>query len=1050
MAESYNPIKIEEEILDFWEKKQTHQKLKQKNKDKEKFYFLDGPPYTSGNIHVGTAWNKSLKDCVLRYKRMKGFDVWDRAGYDMHGLPTENRVSKKLNLKDKEEIKKFGVSKFIEECKKFSLESLEKMNEDFKRLGVWMDFENAYATIQKEYISGEWWLIKKAFDKGLLYEGEKTMTWCASCETALAKHELVYKNVTDTSIFVKLKVKGTQNKFLIIWTTTPWTIPFNLGVMVHPDLDYIEAQVEDEIWIVAKGLAGGLIHMVAGKEFKELKEFKGSDLKGVEYTHPFAKYISEYQELKKLHPNVHSVVLSSKYVDLSAGSGLVHMAPGCGPEDYEVGKENNIPPYNEIDTKGEFQKSMGIFAGLVAKKDDDKFIDTLEKESALVEKTPVEHDYAHCWRCESPVVYRKTTQWFFGIENLKERMRTLNKSVNWVPQWAGTRWFDSWLENLKDNTITRQRFWGTPVPIWRCEQCDNIKVIGSYEELVKEYGQQLSDLHIPRIDEVKLTCPKCNAKMKRIPDILDVWVDAGTASWNCLDFPTRLDLFEKYFPADFIAEGKDQIRGWFNLLMVTSTVAFDKSPFLNVYMHGFVNDAQGRKMSKSLGNYISPDEIIDKYGADAFRYFSLACTNPGLDFNYNFDDLKVKYSNLSILWNLKNLLIGQATLSKINPFKISYSEVEESFSLVEKYIISRLNSTIRDVTILLDKYEVNLAVIEIEKLFLELSRTYVQLVREKLNSSDESDKKVSIYVLYHTLFETSKLFSVFAPFVCEKIYLELKEAFCLNQESIFEYNWPSYENRLINPQLETELLKVLEIVQNILSIRDKIGYGIRWPLKEAVIETEEKIYISAINNMSDIIKSQGNIKQILLTPKFEKHSIKAVADNNKLGPTFKQNSAKIIAALITTAPETVVSHIKSEGKYIMSIDGEKYEILPEHLKFEHILDKEYELSEFSKGIVFLNKTIGKELESEGVSREVSRRIQSIRKKMGLNKADRVELLIQSKTQYSLSLIDPWLEDIKEKVGAKKVLTGDNLDFSGFEFEEHEIKSREYKIGVRKI
>ena len=1050
MAEGYNPIKIEEEILDFWEKKQTYQKLKQKNKDKEKFYFLDGPPYTSGNIHVGTAWNKSLKDSVLRYKRMKGFDVWDRAGYDMHGLPTENRVSKKLGLKDKEEIKKYGVSKFIEECKNFSLESLEKMNEDFKRLGVWMDFENAYATIQKEYISGEWWLIKKAFDKGLLYEGEKTMTWCSSCETALAKHELVYKNVTDTSIFVKLKVKGTQNKYLIVWTTTPWTIPFNLGVMVHPELDYIEAHVEDEIWVVAKGLAGGLIHMVAGKEFEEIKEFKGSELKGTEYTHPFAKYIGEYESLKKEHPNVHTVVLSSQYVDLSAGSGLVHMAPGCGPEDYEVGKENNIPPFNEINTKGVFAKSMGIFAGLIAKKDDSKFIEALEKEGAIVEKTQVEHDYAHCWRCESPIVYRKTTQWFFGIEGLRERMRELNKDVNWVPDWAGKRWFDSWLENLRDNTITRQRFWGTPVPIWKCGQCSEIKVIGSYEELVKECGQQLSDLHIPKIDEVELICPKCKGKMKRIPDILDVWVDAGTASWNCLDFPTRLDLFQRYFPADFIAEGKDQIRGWFNLLMITSTVAFDKSPFLNVYMHGFVNDAQGRKMSKSLGNYISPNEIIDKYGADAFRYFSLACTNPGLDFNYNFDDLKVKYSNLSILWNLKNLLIGQATLSKINPFKISYSEIEESFSLVEKYMISRLNSTIREVTNLLDKYEVNLAVLEIEKLFLELSRTYVQLVREKLNSSDESDRKVSIYVLYHTLLETTKLFSVFAPFVCEKIYLELKEAFCLNQESISDFNWPLSDPKLISTKLESELTKALEIVQNILSIRDKIGYGIRWPLKEAIIETKEQSYIDAINNMSDIIKSQGNVKQILITPQFEKHSVKAVPDNNKLGPTFKQNSAKIIAALIITAPETVASHIKSEGKYIMSIDGEKYEILPEHLNFEHILDKEYELSEFSKGIVFLNKSIGKELESEGVSREVSRRIQSLRKKMGLNKADRVTVLIESKVDYSLSLIEPWIEDIKEKVGAKEALTGDNLNFSGFETEEHKIKSREYKIGVKKV
>ncbi|MFH1440161.1 MAG: class I tRNA ligase family protein, partial [Candidatus Woesearchaeota archaeon] len=468
-------IQIEEEILELWKTNDTHAKIKKKNGLGKRFYFLDGPPYTSGRVHLGTAWNKSLKDCVLRYKRMKGFNVWDRAGYDMHGMPTAQAVQKELKLANKDKILEYGMDKFVRKCEEFSLKNMKIMNEDFKRLGVWMDFENAYYTIDPKYMESCWWLIKKADENKRLYLGEKTMHWCASCGTALAKHELEYKNITDKSIFLKFKILGSENEYLIIWTTTPWTIPFNLGVMVNPELEYVKIRLninEEKIeqWIIAKGLVGVFMGSVVGKKYDIVEEFKGDKLEGIKYRHPLHDMVPEvYDELDKNHDKTFSVVLSEEYVDLSAGTGLVHMAPGCGPEDYEVGHKNGIPPFNNLNEEGIFPDNMGVFARWTAKKDDKKFIEEFNKIGALIETTDVEHDYAHCWRCKEPVIFRTTKQWFFRIEDLKENMRELNKDIYWNPEFAGSKSFDSWLNNLRDNGITRQRYWGTPLPIWKCE-----------------------------------------------------------------------------------------------------------------------------------------------------------------------------------------------------------------------------------------------------------------------------------------------------------------------------------------------------------------------------------------------------------------------------------------------------------------------------------------------------------------------------------------------------------------------------------------------------
>jgi len=1041
MPEKYDPIKIEPEILKFWEKKKILEKARKKNKGKKQFYFLDGPPYTSGKVHIGTAWNKSLKDTILRYKRMKGLDVWDRAGYDMHGMPTEQGVEKKLGIKFKEEIPKYGIAKFVKACRNFAETNLKIMNQDFTRLGVWMDFENPYQTIKNEWIEGEWWLIKKAYEKGRLYEGEKTMHWCARCGTALAKHELEYKNVQDDSIFVKFPVRNKKNEFLIIWTTTPWTIPFNLGVMANPKIDYVRAKVEKETWILAKRLAPALIRSVANKEFKIMEEFKGDKLEGLKFNHPFEKEIPYYKELEKKHPKVHSVVLSEEYVDLSAGSGLVHMAPGCGPEDYEVGHKNNIPPFNNLSESGIFE-NMGEFTGMVAKKDDNNFIEALDKRKALIAVTKVEHDYAHCWRCKQPVIYRTTRQWFFKIEDLKDEMRNLNKKILWVPGSAGSKNYDNWLENLRDNGITRQRYWGTPLPIWRCGKCKDFVVIGSIKELKNLADDVPEDLHKPWIDKVKIKC-KCGHVKERLPDILDVWIDSGSASWNCLYYPQKEEIFKKLYPADFILEGYDQIRGWFNLLFVASMIAMKNNSFKSVYMHGFVNDAHGRKMSKSLGNYILPEEVIDKYGADAFRFYSLGGTNAGEDLNYNFEDVKVKRKNLAVLWNLHNYLIDLASNLKANPADLKLKK--EKLGIEEQYILSKLNSTIKKTTELFEKYRLDEVPAEIEDLFLELSRTYIQLTRDKSSIGSEEDKKIVLHAVFNVLFETLKIFTPISPFITEKIYQNLKHEFNLKEESISLFGWPSYDDKQINKKLEAEMETISMVIQSILSLREKLQLGVRWPLKEAVIVTKDKETSKAVEKLKGIIKKQANVREIKVQEKLEGVKSNVKPDYSKLGPDFGKKSPKIIAELTKTSPEKILQQIEKEGKYVIKVNSEKVNIVKEHLIVKRIIPLNYVEASFRNGFVYLNKKTDKTLEAEGYAREVMRRIQSLRKKSGLQKSDKIALFVKTDNELK-EMLSNYESSIKEKVGAAKLEISETAPDKKHKFNSKEkVKDKKFEL-----
>lgn len=1046
----YDFKSVESDIYSYWEKEQIYQKAKEKAKKGKIFYFLDGPPYTSGKVHLGTAWNKSLKDCVLRYKRMSGWNAWDRAGYDMHGLPTAHKVEEKFGIKNKEQIEAFGQERYIKECLKLSTDNMHLMNEDFRRLGVWMDFENAYQSIKPDFIERVWWLIKKAHENNRLYESKLAMTWCKNCGTALAKHELEYENVKDNSIFVKFPVEGKKDEFLIIWTTTPWTIPFNLGVMANPELEYVKAKVEvaagkdgSEIWILAKALAGTFIQGVVGKSFEIVEEFYGEKLEGLKYRHPLYDDLkAEYDKIIASSPKAFSVVMSAEYVDTSAGSGLVHMAPGCGPEDFEIGHKNGIPAFNNLDESGVFPKEMGRFEGLTAKDDDKKFIEALKEKGAIVAETPVEHEYAHCWRCHKPVIYRTTKQWFFKVEDLKEKMRELNKSIYWMPDYAGSRQFDSWLANLRDNCITRQRTWGTPFPVWRCESCGDITVIGSRDEIIGHGAEVPEDLHPPWIDSVRFKC-KCGGTKSRIPGILDVWIDAGSTSWNCLDYPPNKGLFDLMHPADFILEGIDQVRGWFNMLFVASMVAMEKPAFKAVYMHGFINDALGRKMSKSLGNYILPEEVVPKFGNDAFRYYMIGATNPGLDLNYNLEDLKIKFRNLGVLWNLHELLISSAKLAGINPSEISQPELDTE----EKFMLSKLNSTIKRTTGLYEAYRLNEIPWAVEELYLSLSRDYIKLVRDKLNLGEESEKQKVLYTIYTTLVGIIKLFAPVCPYITESIYQRFRAEFGLKEDSIHLMDWPKPDTNLIDEELEKDFMIADNIVQKLLYARDKTGLGVRWPLPQAIIVTKDEETKKAAKHLGSLIMLQTNIKSLKLQEDAKiKETVKT--DYEKLRKDYGGLTAMIIAYLSRTDPSTILTHIRESGTYDIMLDNEaKVSIKMEHLLLEKEAPDGFVMVDFANGDLLLDKSLTPELEAEGFSRELVRRVQEQRKQAGLNKSDSIELYVVAEQKLK-EMFKKHHDEIKERVGAGKQTISDvpPLSEAGLKFEkEIEIKGKKLKI-----
>ncbi|MDP3992068.1 MAG: isoleucine--tRNA ligase [Nanoarchaeota archaeon] len=827
----YDFKKVEEGILRFWKEKRIYEKLKKKNSKGKKFYFMDGPPYATGHIHMGTALNKVLKDVAMRSQRSMGKDVFDRAGYDTHGLPIENKVEKNLGFQKKEDIEKYGVKKFINECKNFATEFIDVMDKEFENLGVWMDFKNPYLTLTNEYIESIWDTFKKADEKGLLYLGKYPVHVCPHCETAVAYNEIEYTKQSDVSIYVKFKIKDSKNKYLIVWTTTPWTLPSNTGVMVNPKFEYVELEINGERWIIAKEKVKNLLEKV-NKKYQTKSEFKGKELEGTEYENPLAKYL-KLPNLK----NAYRVILSERYVNLEDGTGLVHSAPGCGKEDFDAGRKAGLPVISIVNLDGKFTKEGGKYYGKRARVVDEEIINDLKNENSLVYKENYVHDYPVCWRCKSPLLMISVPQWFFRISKIHKNLMKSNEEVNWLPSYMKIR-MKAWLEGISDWPISRNRYWGTPLPIWLCNKCDKKEVIGSVSELERKSRKKISEVHKPEIDEITWKC-ECGGEFKRVSEVLDVWFDSGVSSWAALGYPKNKRLFKKFWPADLNIEGKDQFRGWWNSQIILSEIRFGKKPFGNIVVHGMVLSIGKVKMSKSLGNIISPHEIIEKYGRDQLRYYFTKMSK-GEDFS-SFDEKEFR--------NLQNFF---RILININNYVNQLEKGKIKIKIEDKWILSKFNSFLDDIQKSYEKFKFPEAVQKIEKFLVEdLSKTYIKIIRERENEVYEILNKIRNGLLV--------VLSPIMPFVTEKIWQELRKKGVVKEESVHLCDWPKADKKKINKILEKRMEDAFKIIERGLAERDKNKIGLRWPLQKITV------FVKGINNykiLEDIIKNQLNVKDV--------------------------------------------------------------------------------------------------------------------------------------------------------------------------------------------
>ena len=968
---------LEEAVQQSWKENKTYEKTKSRTKDMPKYYFLDGPPYASGAIHLGTAWNKILKDAIVRYLVMKGLNVRRQAGWDCHGLPIEVMVEGKLGIKNKKEIEERGVDIFIEECKKWAYEHIDIMTGQFERLGVWMDWDAPYMTLKDEYIEAAWWTIKKAHEKGLITNDLRVVTWCPRCETALADAELEYKERADPSIYVKFPVQDRENEYILIWTTTPWTLIANLAVMVHPDFEYVRAKTDEGVLIIAKELAP-LLKEHLGLEYEVIQTITGAELEGLKYENPLKDNI-------KIQPgrNAYSVILAD-FVSLEEGTGCVHCAPGHGPEDFMACIPYGIEPICPVDGQGKFTNEAGKYQGLTTKKDDSVINNDLTQKGAMLKSGTISHRYGHCWRCKTPIIYRATEQWFIAITKLKEKMLEEIEKVEWVPDWAGSARFRDWIENAKDWTISRQRYWGIPLPIWLCEneECQAMEVIGTRSEL-EDRGIKLKELHKPFVDEIKLKC-KCGHEMTRVPDVLDVWFDSGVAAWASLGYPSKTDEYETWYPADFITEGHDQTRGWFYSQLGCGILAFDMVPYKKVLMHGFTLDEKGEKMSKSLGNIVSPEEVIEKYGADVLRFYVLWSNKPWEDLRFNWDEVKVVQKMFNIFWNVYVFSTTYMSLDGFDHRKVG-RDIKKHYKIEDRWILSRLNSLIRDVTLAFESLHPHKATRALHDFILEdLSRWYITIIRPRTWIDKEDPKKLSAYaVLHEILTKLGVILSPIAPHITEEIYKNLTD-----EESVHLERWVSFNEDAIDQKLETDMVVARKLIEAVASAREKKGIKRRWPVSKIIYQPSTKDAWMSAENLSGLIKTQGNALRLEIVERFKDIVTKVRPNLTAIGPQFRGDAGAVIEAInsLNDRKAGEIKEIKKRIKqgYELSIKGKKVKLTENHLIFEEAVPERYSMSQFEFGYVFIDTRRDEEIMSQGYAREVVRRIQEMRKEKDMN------------------------------------------------------------------
>ncbi|MCL2007744.1 MAG: isoleucine--tRNA ligase [Treponema sp.] len=1012
---------LEEEILAFWEKNKVFEKSISRREGAQEYVFYDGPPFATGLPHFGHFIPSTIKDIIPRYQTMKGKKVERRFGWDCHGLPIENLIEKELNLNSKQDIEKFGIAEFNEACRASVLRYVNEWRQTITRLGRWVDFDNDYKTMDTDYMETIWWVVKSLWEKGLLYEGHYVLPNCPRCATVLSNHELNlggYKDVHDPSITVRFKiVEGKdipKECYFLAWTTTPWTLPSNLGLALGPEIDYVLVEDLDssDNYILAEARLPA--YYKSEKEYRIVWKKKGADLLGIEYE-PILPYFKNARESGAFR------TFPGDFVSTENGTGIVHIAPGFGEDDARVLKGTGVPTICPIDIECKFTDEVPDFKGLFVKDADKGIMEKLKAEGKLIKRDQILHAYPHCWRCDSPLIYRAISSWFVSVEKIKQDMLDANSKIFWVPGHIKSGRFGKWLEGARDWAISRNRYWGNPLPIWKCSDCDKALCIGSRAELKEYSGVSPDDLHMHFVDKITFKCPDCTGTMKRIPEVLDCWFESGAMTYAQNHYPfENKEFFESHFPADFISEGLDQTRGWFYTLIVLSAALFKKPAFKNCIVTGIVLASDGRKMSKSLKNYTDPADVISSYGADAVRLFLVhSALMKADDLRFSDDGVKEVLKSIIIpLWNAYSFFVMYANIDKITPNEAP----KKPGNPLDKWILSLAESLVEKCTTALDNYDLSKAVDPIVEFIDLLNNWYIRRSRRRFwKAGNDTDKLEAYGTLYNVLKTLITVASPFMPFITEVIWQNLRRDDECESVHLADFPVPIPERR--DPGLEFKMASVQKAVSMGRALRSQYGIKNRQPLKTVEIVTGNPEERKALLEMEEIIQEELNVKNVVFKDN-EEDLVEYEAKANfrilgkELGKDMKEAAEKIAAF-----SQAQVKSILSGASLAIEISGENarsIEITLEKLDIRRLEKANLKVLNEGTLTVGLDTEISEELSMEGDVRDLVRGVQNLRKESGLEVVDRITLYLSGSDRLK-SAYESFADYIASETLATKIL-----------------------------
>lgn len=997
--------KLEEKISNYWEENNIFEKS---ISSKDKYYvFYDGPATANGMPGLHHMLAKFLKDTFCKYKTMQGSKVIRKVGWDTHGLPVELEVEKELGFKSKTDIEKYGIKPFNEACRKSVWKNEKAFSELTVKMGQFIDLEHPYVTYDNNYIETEWWILKKFFDEGLIYDGHKILPFCTRCGTGLASHEVAqgYKEITVNSVIVPMKQKDADVYFLV-WTTTPWTLLANVALCVNPSEEYVKVESKGYQFILASKLANTIL----GDEYKVLQTYKGKDLEYIEYE----------QLLPFIKPDKKAFfVTCDDYVTMEDGTGIVHIAPAFGEDDYNVGKKYNLPVVNPVAENGKYKE--GPWEGMFVMDADIEVIKYLKENDKLFKKIKIEHNYPHCWRCGTPLLYYSKPSWYIKTTAFKDQIIEQNNTVNWHPSFVGEKRFGNWLENINDWAISRSRYWGTPLPLWTCE-CGHRVMIGSRKELIDKAIEPVGEdieLHRPFVDEIHLKCEKCGGKMSRVSDVIDCWFDSGSMPFSQYHYPfENKELFEKQFPADFICEGIDQTRGWFYVLLVISTFVMGKAPYKNVLVNDLLLDKYGKKMSKSKGNAVNPFELIEEYGADTIRWYLPYVSPVWTPTKFDIDGLKeVNSKFFSTLKNTYNFFAIYANTDGVDPreFNIPYENRPE----IDKWLLSKYNKLVKSVTENYENFDLTPVVREITDFVSEdLSNWYIRRNRRRFWASTLDDDKKSVYnTTYEVLLGLVKIIAPIVPFVSEDIYLKLT-----NQESVHLADFPTYDSKLFNNEIEEKM----DLVRNLISIgrfvREEAKIKVRQPISEILLDGKNEPIIA---DLVPLIKEELNVKQVVFTKDLNSYMNFMVKPNFKVcGPIFGSKIKSFAEALLNLTSEEI-SSLENNEDITIFLDNEKYVIKKEMVDIRISSKDGFNVGMSNNQFIILNTSLTEDLILEGIARELVSKVQNLRKTSNFEITDRITIYYHGDDKFKEALCKH-LDYIKNETLADDIIEKENL------------------------